>query len=58
VADEIGVSIDNARRSGTCASCRAKLVSGNVTMAVEDALTREDKAGVTYWPASPDSVAT
>ena len=44
VADELGVSIDNACRSGTCASCRVKLVSGNVSMAVEDALTREDKA--------------
>src|SRR5262245_4769246 len=44
VADEVGVSIDNACRSGTCASCRVKLVSGNVSMAVEDALTQQDKA--------------
>jgi ferredoxin-NADP reductase len=44
VADEVGVSIDNACRSGTCASCRVKLVSGNVTMAVEDALSAQDKA--------------
>jgi ferredoxin-NADP reductase len=43
-ADEAGVFIDNACRSGTCGSCRAKLVSGSVTMAVEDALTKEDKA--------------
>jgi ferredoxin len=44
VADEAGVFIDNACRSGTCASCRVKLLSGNVKMAVEDALTEQDKA--------------
>jgi ferredoxin-NADP reductase len=43
-ADTAGVSIDNACRSGTCASCRVKLVSGQVTMAVEDALTDQDRA--------------
>jgi ferredoxin-NADP reductase len=43
-ADEAGVFIDNACRSGTCGSCRIKLVSGSVRMAVEDALTKEDKA--------------
>jgi ferredoxin-NADP reductase len=43
-ADSSGVFIDNACRSGTCASCRVKLLSGRVRMAVEDALTREDKA--------------
>jgi len=45
VADEAGVFIDNACRSGTCGACRVKLVSGRVTMAVQDALTNEDKAG-------------
>jgi len=43
-ADTAGVSIDNACRSGTCASCRVKLVSGRVTMAAEDALTDQDRA--------------
>jgi ferredoxin-NADP reductase len=43
-ADTAGVSIDNACRSGTCASCRVKLVSGHVTMAVEDALSDQDRA--------------
>jgi ferredoxin-NADP reductase len=42
-ADEAGVFIDNACRSGTCGSCRVNLVSGGVRMAVEDALTEEDK---------------
>jgi ferredoxin-NADP reductase len=44
VADELGVFIDNACRSGTCASCRVKLLSGDVSMAVEEALTDRDKA--------------
>ena len=44
VADEVGVFIDCACRSGTCASCRVKLLSGNVSMAVQDALTEQDKA--------------
>ena len=43
-ADEVGVYIDNACRSGTCGSCRAKLISGAVSMAVEEALTEQDKA--------------
>jgi ferredoxin len=43
-ADAVGVFIDNACRSGTCGSCRAKLLSGNVSMAVQDALTEQDKA--------------
>jgi ferredoxin-NADP reductase/Fe-S-cluster-containing hydrogenase component 2 len=43
-ADTAGVPIDNACRSGTCASCRVKLVSGRVTMAAEDALTDQDRA--------------
>jgi ferredoxin-NADP reductase/Fe-S-cluster-containing hydrogenase component 2 len=44
VADEAGISIDNACRSGTCGSCRVKLLAGNVTMDVQDALTEQDKA--------------
>jgi ferredoxin-NADP reductase/Fe-S-cluster-containing hydrogenase component 2 len=44
VADEVGVFIDCACRSGTCASCRVKLLSGQVDMPVEDALTDQDRA--------------
>lgn len=44
VADEIGVEIDNSCRTGICGLCKVKLLSGQVTMAVEDALTPEDKA--------------
>lgn len=43
-ADEAGVFIDNTCRSGTCGSCRVKLISGTVSMAAEDALTEQDKA--------------
>jgi len=43
-AYDAGVFIDNACRSGTCGSCRIKLISGSVSMAVQDALTEEDKA--------------
>jgi ferredoxin-NADP reductase len=43
-ADEAGVFIDNACRSGTCGSCRVKLLTGSVRMSVEDALTDDDRA--------------
>jgi ferredoxin-NADP reductase len=43
-ADAAGIFIDNACRSGTCGSCRIKLLSGKVNMAVPDALTEHDKA--------------
>jgi ferredoxin-NADP reductase len=42
-ADEIGVEIDNSCRVGTCGLCRVKLLSGTVTMAVEDGLEPGDK---------------
>lgn len=44
VADEIGVEIDNSCRVGICGTCRVKLLSGAVTMEVEDGLDPEDKA--------------
>jgi ferredoxin-NADP reductase/Fe-S-cluster-containing hydrogenase component 2 len=43
-ADEAAVFIDNACRSGTCGSCRIKLLAGNVSMDVQDALSAEDQA--------------
>jgi ferredoxin-NADP reductase len=43
-ADQAGVFIDSACRSGTCGSCRIRLLAGNVSMDVEDALSAEDKA--------------
>jgi glycine betaine catabolism B len=43
VADENCVEIDNSCRVGTCGTCRVKLLSGAVTMSVEDGLEPGDK---------------
>ncbi len=42
-SEDIGVNIDYQCRVGTCGICITKLLSGNVTMAVQDALTEADK---------------
>ena len=42
-SEDIGVNIDYQCRVGTCGICKTNLISGNVTMAVEDALTEDDK---------------
>jgi ferredoxin-NADP reductase len=44
VAELIDVPIDYSCRVGTCGICKTKLLSGQVTMEVQDALTDEDKA--------------
>ena len=44
VAEAIGVPIDYSCRVGTCGICKTKLLAGQVTMEVQDALTDEDKA--------------
>jgi ferredoxin-NADP reductase len=43
-AEAVGVDIEYSCRSGTCGLCKVKLLSGTVTMAVEESLTPEDKA--------------
>ena len=43
-SEDVGVNIDYSCRVGTCGICKTKLLSGKVTMEVEDALTQEDKA--------------
>jgi len=43
-AEDAGVSIPFECRSGICGQCKTKLVSGRVTMEVQDALTPADKA--------------
>ena len=42
-SEDVGVNIDYSCRVGTCGICKTKLLSGSVTMEVEDALTEEDK---------------
>jgi ferredoxin-NADP reductase len=44
VAEANGVPIDYSCRVGTCGICKTKLLAGQVTMEVQDALTDEDKA--------------
>lgn len=43
-AEAVGVEIDNSCREGYCGVCKVKLLSGRVTMAVEDALDNSDRA--------------
>jgi ferredoxin len=43
-AEEIGVEIDYACRTGVCGTCKVKLLSGQVTMDVQDSLEPEEKA--------------
>ena len=43
-SEDVGVNIDYQCRVGTCGVCKTQLTSGNVTMAVQDALTEGDKA--------------
>ena len=43
-AEETGVDIDYSCRVGTCGICKVKLLSGDVTMEVDDALEPSDKA--------------
>lgn len=44
VAEALGVEIEWSCRSGTCGSCKVKLLSGKVSMEVEDGLDDEDRA--------------
>ncbi|UVT19693.1 MAG: 2Fe-2S iron-sulfur cluster binding domain-containing protein [Nitrospira sp.] len=43
-SEDVGVNIDYSCRQGYCGVCKVKLLSGLVTMAVEEALTPQDKA--------------
>ena len=44
LSEELSIGIQNSCRVGTCGVCKVKLTSGEVAMAVEDALEPEDKA--------------
>ena len=43
-SEELGIGIENSCRVGTCGVCKVKMTSGEVEMAVEDALDPDDKA--------------
>lgn len=43
LSEELGIGIENSCRVGTCGVCKVKLTSGEVEMAVEDALGADDK---------------
>jgi len=43
-ADGCGVEIESACRTGTCGSCKIRLLSGKVTMGMDDALDDDEKA--------------
>ena len=43
-SEDVGVNIDYSCRIGVCGICKTKLLSGSVTMEVQEALTEEDKA--------------
>lgn len=48
-SEDIGVNIDYSCRVGTCGVCKVKLVSGNVTMAVQDALDQPIERKISSW---------
>jgi ferredoxin-NADP reductase len=43
LSEELGIGIENSCRVGTCGVCKTKMTSGEVTMAVEDALDDDDR---------------
>lgn len=45
LSEEIGVNIPYSCREGWCGVCKTRLLAGQVTMSVEDALTPEEKSG-------------
>jgi len=44
LSEELGIGIEFSCRVGTCGICKVKMTSGEVEMAVEDALDADDKA--------------
>ena len=43
LSEELAIGIENSCRVGTCGVCKVKMTSGEVEMAVEDALDEDDK---------------
>ena len=43
LSEELGIGIENSCRVGTCGVCKVKMTSGEVEMAIQDALDADDK---------------
>ena len=43
LSEELGIGIEFSCRVGTCGICKVKMTSGEVDMAVQDALDADDK---------------
>jgi ferredoxin len=43
LADELGIGVDSECRSGICGRCKTRMVSGTVTMEIQDALESVDR---------------
>ena len=43
LSEELGIGIEFSCRVGTCGVCKVKMTSGEVDMAIEDALDPDDK---------------
>jgi ferredoxin-NADP reductase len=60
LSEELGIGIEFSCRVGTCGVCKVKMTSGEVEMAVQDALEPEDKANgiILACQAKPQSAVT
>jgi ferredoxin len=43
LSEELGIGVEFSCRVGTCGICKVKMTSGEVEMAIEDALDSDDK---------------
>jgi len=60
LSEELGIGIEFSCRVGTCGICKVKITSGEVEMAVQDALDDDDKANgiILACQAKPKSDVT
>ena len=60
LSEELAIGIENSCRVGTCGVCKVKMTSGEVDMAIDDALDADDKANgiILACQAKPKSPVT
>lgn len=60
LSEELAIGIENSCRVGTCGICKVKMTSGEVEMAVEDALDADDKVNglILACQAKPKTAVT